>query len=119
MKKIFVDGIAVIEGTEAHKAAIAFKELLGDHGMKTVCYRTGVPGHGWSYDVYVVPYSYKKPYFQKKCTGEHIISMNWGYHVSSLDNKIMADMARYTERLKTADIISEAILLTMFNEEVK
>ena len=99
-KNIFIEGIPVVQGTEAEAIALDFQNFLRSKGLKGVCYRTGMKCGAWSLDVYVMPEWDKKPYFQKKCLGDHIISRQYGYFASGKKNEIIQDVLRYMREKK-------------------
>ncbi len=94
-KNIFIEGIPVVSGTEAEKVALEFQKFLKEKGLKGVNYRTGMACGAWSLDVYIIPENEKKPFYQKKCKGEHIICRDYGYFVSGRNNEIIQKILNY------------------------
>lgn len=94
-EKIFIEGVPVVKGTKAEAIALEFQKFIKSKGLKGVCYRTGMKCGAWSLDIYIMPENEKKPFFQKKCNGEHILSREYGYFVSGENNQIIKTILEY------------------------
>lgn len=91
----FIEGVPVVAGTKAEDFAQNFSKYLKEKHLRGVNYRTGMQCGAWSLDIYLIPENEKKPYFQKKCNGIHIISRPYGYHCSGLNNEIIKEIQKY------------------------
>lgn len=94
-QNVFIEGIPVVTGTKAEEVALEFQRFIKAKGLKGVNYRTGMKCGAWSLDIYVMPEGEKKPFFQKKCNGEHILSREYGYFVSGTNNEIIQTIIDY------------------------
>ena len=96
MKDItYIEGVPVVKGTRAEEIALDFQKLIRSKGLKGVNYRTGMKCGAWSLDIYLIPENEKKPFFQAKCNGEHILHREYGFFASGEKNEIIQTIVAY------------------------
>ena len=109
-RNLFIEGIPVVENTKAHDYVLGFQNYLRTLKLKGVNYRTGMKCGAWSLDVYLIPENDEKPFFQKKCNGDLIISKKYGYFVSGLNNDVIEQVEYAWIQLRMKELAYDFIL---------